>query len=708
MAFVAADRVFETTSNTGTTATYTLLGAIPGYQTFFTAIGASNTCYYSISNLSSPSEWEVGLGTIGSSSNPATITRTSVLSSSNNNSLVNFSSGTKNIFVTYPAKTAMFLDANNNYTIPNPTGIAVSTVNLPQYKPSLTLDFSNNETFDPRITFSRADGVNITGSATYYDGKTTALAEQNLLAYSQQFNISTWTAIAVGASIIDNNTIAPDSSSTAAILTCSGSSVHSIAQSGILTSGITYTVSVYAKAGTYNYFGIGSNNGLGNIVVNLSTGAIIAGSGAVTLIGNGWYRISCQLVPGGARGVFIGATDASGSSTFISAGTETFYIWGAQAEQRLSVTVYTSTTTSAISNYIPQLLTALPNTPRINHDPITGKCLGLLMEESRTNLIDYSQNFAYWSQNGMVWTANTVIAPDGTLTASMFISGSTLYRWLNVTAGTYYTFSFFVKPINPYLIVLFYTDSVAPIGRVYIVPATGMVINTGAYGLYPTAKSISVGNGWYRVSMTGTPSTSGVCAFHIYPINLYAFWGAQVETGRFMTSYIPTNGVALSRAGEIAFLKTDGWYNINKGTFFADFQGGRENTQVGYGRVISFGAAGAFNSTAILSTNGSTNGLSTWYGSTPINAVINNADYYDTGGKAAVTYNAETLTTYLIGNGQLSTNMITQVPLPENIGEIGIGGNLRNSSNMLNGHIRRIVYYSTNLPLSTLATLTEI
>ena len=99
MAFVLADRVKETTTTTGT-GTVTLLGASTGYQSF-SAIGNSNTTYYTIAGQTG-SEWEVGIGTYSTSG--TTLARTTVLSSSNSGSLVNFSAGTKDVFVTYPAE----------------------------------------------------------------------------------------------------------------------------------------------------------------------------------------------------------------------------------------------------------------------------------------------------------------------------------------------------------------------------------------------------------------------------------------------------------------------------------------------------------------------------------------------------------------------------------------------------------------------------
>ena len=99
MAFVLADRVKETTTTTGT-GTVTLAGASTGYQSF-AVIGNGNTTYYTIA-AQTGTEWEVGIGTYTSAG--TTLARTTVIASSNSGSLVSFSAGTKDVFVTYPAE----------------------------------------------------------------------------------------------------------------------------------------------------------------------------------------------------------------------------------------------------------------------------------------------------------------------------------------------------------------------------------------------------------------------------------------------------------------------------------------------------------------------------------------------------------------------------------------------------------------------------
>ena len=107
MAFVINDRVKETSTTTGT-GTLNLAGAQTGFETFVAGIGNTNVTYYAIFNQGT-AEFEVGIGTV-TDATPDTLSRTSVISSSNSDSLVDFAGGTKDVFCTLPASKAVFLD----------------------------------------------------------------------------------------------------------------------------------------------------------------------------------------------------------------------------------------------------------------------------------------------------------------------------------------------------------------------------------------------------------------------------------------------------------------------------------------------------------------------------------------------------------------------------------------------------------------------
>jgi hypothetical protein len=129
MALVLKDRVLETASSPGT-GTVVLLGASLGYQDFANGVGNANTTYYTIATVGGAG-WEVGIGTYYSANN--SIVRNTVISSSNAGNLVNFSSGTQSVFVTYPAEEAVYLNNGNVSALGNITSATwdATTIDVP-------------------------------------------------------------------------------------------------------------------------------------------------------------------------------------------------------------------------------------------------------------------------------------------------------------------------------------------------------------------------------------------------------------------------------------------------------------------------------------------------------------------------------------------------------------------------------------------------
>jgi len=149
MPLVVKDRVRETTTTLGT-GTITLAGAVAGFQSF-SAIGNGNTTYYTI-NLPGANEWEVGIGTYTASG--TTLSRDTILASSNGGSAVNFSAGTKDVFCTYPAGRSVYYDTATNVTL-NALTLSGGTAN--------------------GVVYLNASKVATTGSALTFDGTNLAL-----------------------------------------------------------------------------------------------------------------------------------------------------------------------------------------------------------------------------------------------------------------------------------------------------------------------------------------------------------------------------------------------------------------------------------------------------------------------------------------------------------------------------------------------------
>jgi hypothetical protein len=153
MALVLKDRVREQSTTTGT-GSFTLTGAVTGFQSFSSAIGNTNTTYYTISDNTN---WEIGIGTVSAGA----ISRDTVLTSSNAGSLVNFPAGTKDVFVSYSASKSVHQDASGD-------------AYAPQFAASNGFHVLNN-TVDSNYTFPSGYSALSAGTMTINNGVTVTL-----------------------------------------------------------------------------------------------------------------------------------------------------------------------------------------------------------------------------------------------------------------------------------------------------------------------------------------------------------------------------------------------------------------------------------------------------------------------------------------------------------------------------------------------------
>ena len=164
MALVINDRVKEATTTTGTGA-ITLGGAQTGFETFVAGIGNTNTTYYCIT-LAGSNDFEVGLGTVTDASTD-TLSRDTILSSSNGDAAVNFGAGTKTVFCTLPAAKAIVEDGSNNISVGNniTVGGTVDGVDIASRDTVLT-----NTTTTANAALPKAGGT-MTGNITFNAGQ---------------------------------------------------------------------------------------------------------------------------------------------------------------------------------------------------------------------------------------------------------------------------------------------------------------------------------------------------------------------------------------------------------------------------------------------------------------------------------------------------------------------------------------------------------
>ena len=278
------------------------------------------------------------------------------------------------------------------------------------------------------------------------------------------------------------------------------------------------------------------------------------------------------------------------------------------------ITFSRSTTGTYVdSNGIIQ--TAAIDAPRFDHDPTTNASLGLLVEESRTNEIPYSEDFTTWGlfDTGDTLTSSALTSPDGTLTGTLFAPDNTsglhiVRQSYTFQGGTTYTLSVFVKEGGRRYMQLAVGGS--SLGFPSYDYRRGVFdLQTGSVNSTPLNGSADIkpfANGWYRCSMTITPPSGGAANFDLYhadtttpTINTVAdgngtdgiyIWGAQLEEGAFATSYIPTSGSTVPRAADVASITGSNfsrWYNQSEGSFVADFNA---NGRTGAGRIVGTNA----------------------------------------------------------------------------------------------------------------------
>ena len=578
----------------------------------------------------------------------------------------------------------------------------------------------------PDVTFSRASS-----SGGYYDGKTVVKAEENLLTYSQEFDNAAW--VKNNVAVTSNTTTAPDGTVTADTLTASSTT----AATGVYQTpsrALGDTGSVYAKAGNVDFISIEDAGGTVYAKFNINTGTVVGSANCTASIvaaPNGFFRCIASNASAAPNIHFAVSVQSDGTNQPSWGGANTtsgsfVYIWAAQAEKRDSVTAYTPTTTQPITRYQPKMLFAPADVPVFDHDPVTGEAKGLAIWESRTNLLLRSQEFdnAVWTKTRSTISANKAIAPDGTLTADKLVESTDVAtshlvgRFITGLTTTAYTLTVYAKAAERSQIVVV-GSSASTYGYIFDL-STGAGI--GSFGVAPNSFSItSVGNGWYRCSITYTqPNTEA--HFRLYPAvggnasydgdgfsGIY-IWQADLQAGSFASPPIPTTAATVTRAADVAVMtgaNFSRWYRADEGTFVVE-----ANSVAGASARSTIRAtdSDASDIVEILMVTGTNNGQGRYQ--------VNYAGVaqVDTGNISSPAFVANTFyknaASYKVNDFAISRDGAAVVvdtvgSVPLGVDRLEMGGRHLSNSAVLNGYIKSLSYYPARLTNAQLQAVTS-
>jgi hypothetical protein len=257
------------------------------------------------------------------------------------------------------------------------------------------------------------------------------------------------------------------------------------------------------------------------------------------------------------------------------------------------VTFTRSGNTATVVNSSGLIATINANLPRFDFDPVTLACKGLLIEEARTNLLTYSNDFSnvIWGKNSSSITSNAITSPDGTVNASKLVeAAATAEHTVNrtatvaIVAGSSNTLSIFAKKGERTAIELFYVNNTYTSGVRFRFNLTAGTVGSAIISGTASGTSATItnyGNDWYKCSVTAIVDALSVAAnFNIALFNgsttFYAgngtsgayIYGAQLEAGAFATSYIPTVATSVTRNADVAVMTStnfSSWYTATTG-----------------------------------------------------------------------------------------------------------------------------------------------
>jgi hypothetical protein len=418
----------------------------------------------------------------------------------------------------------------------------------------------------------------------------------NSFEYSEEFYRSYWSKNRT--SVLENVTKSPDGSFTAdKIIENTETDTHNISRSlGTINLGTTYCFSIFAKASERSVLSINVGDarfGLNShATFNLSNGTILTTSTGpgnplrfIESYPNGWYRciLVITAVTTGTDSITFNLSNTntdSATPNYTGNGRSGLFLWGAQFEIGSYATTYipsfknfiSRNSTGTFIDFDGLIKNAAIDVARLNYTSDNLKLLPkILLEESRTNLLTYSESFdnVNWIKSSSSVVTNIAVSPSGTLSAEKLVQGavsganSVSRSSISFTAGLPYTLSIFAKASENSVIRLGLPNDVFVDGAIRFNTATeqfnnsSFIINSGYQ---------KMANGWYRVWGTAVANVTatGSLSFATLPaLNTSVpylgdgasgifIWGAQLEEGYYPTSYIPTVDSSVTRESDLS------------------------------------------------------------------------------------------------------------------------------------------------------------
>jgi hypothetical protein len=518
----------------------------------------------------------------------------------------------------------------------------------------------------------------------------------NLAQYSEDFSNVIWESVAVSVSA--NTTTAPNGTNTADTATIATAGGHNLRQNISVSPNTVYTFSFYVKRGTATglSYSVYNNTGLQDIVPATSYYSQTSSSQ--------WTRISVTFTtPSNCTQIYIYPL-RDGSST------GTVFLWGAQLNIGSTAKPYFPTTDRL-------------NVPRLTYQNGGGGCPSLLLEKQSTNLLTYSEQFdnAAWTKDGVTISANATTSPDGTQNADKIIGAASsgnkiIFQVNSITLGQPFTASAFFKKGEYKNAFLRVGGQTANPYVIYDLDTQSVVSTSGA----SSTQIESMGNSWYRISLTSLSATTTVIApnvafapnsgYTISATNVLQYtgdgtsggfaWGAQIEISSYKTSYIPTTSSSATRVADACY-KTgiSSLIGQTEGTLFLDFDNGA-NDGVDY--VFGLNDGTADNRIIIYRSSGARVVTEVRTSGTPQATIQTSPVSANSRNKCAVAYKANDIVLYVNGT-QVGVDTSATIPTCSGLYSNGGGG----SSPFLRP-INEIIVFKTRLTNDELASLTTI